>query len=208
MYLMFLMRITHVKFKFLGTKIYISFLFCAVLCLMLAVDRTGLIIPTLFAVFIHESGHLLAMWAADCQPKEIKLIPTSVQIIRNFTEKPHGEAIITLCGPLANFVIFIVLFINYSIFKNEQTLLFAIINLVMGLYNMLPVSQLDGGDLLVYLLCRKFDIYKSESIVRIITVIFALLIFLFGVYLWVSKTFNISVFVFALYLFLCGLIKK
>lgn len=196
------------RFKLLGTKIYVSFLFCAILCLTLAVDGTGLIIPTLFAVFIHESGHLLAMWATDCQPKEIRLIPTSVQIIRSFAEKPHGEAIITLCGPLGNFTVFGVLFVNYSIFKSEQTLLYAIINLVLGLYNMLPVTQLDGGDLLILLLCRKYDVYKSESIVRIITVIFAFLIFLFGTYLWVSKTFNLSVFVFALYLVLCGLIKK
>ena len=104
------------KFKFLGTEIYISFLFCAVICFMLALDRTGLIIPTLFAVLIHETGHLLAMWAADCQPRAIRLIPTSVQIVRSFSPKKYGEAGIAFCGPAANLVLFGVLLVNYLSF--------------------------------------------------------------------------------------------
>ena len=136
------------RFKFFGTEIYISFLFCATGCFMLAVDRTGLIIPTLFAVFVHETGHMLAMWAADCQPKAIRLIPTSVQIVRGFSPKKYGELSITACGPAANLVIFFTLFVNYLIFKSEQSLVFSIINLVIAIFNLLPVSGLDGGTLL------------------------------------------------------------
>lgn len=196
------------KFKFLGTEIYISFLFCAVLCFMLVIDRTGLIIPTLFAVFIHESGHLLAMWAADCQPKSIRLIPTSVQIVRGFSTKKYGEAAIAFCGPAANLVIFGVLFSNYCIFANQQSFVFSILNLVIAVFNLLPVSGLDGGTLLSLLLSRFTDIYKAESIVRIITAAFSFIAFLAGVYLAISGTVNISVFIVAVYLGICSLMKK
>ncbi|MBR3968544.1 MAG: hypothetical protein IKJ93_03030 [Clostridia bacterium] len=196
------------KIKLFGTEIYISFLFCAVLCFMLVIDRTGLIIPTLFAVFIHESGHLLAMWAADCQPKAIRLIPTSVQIVRSFSAKKYGEAAIAFCGPAANLVMFSVLFSNYSIFSSEQSFKFSILNLVMAVFNLLPVSGLDGGTLLTILLSRFTDIYKAESIVRIITGIFSFCSLLLGVYLAVSGTVNISVFIVAVYLGVCSLIKK
>lgn len=196
------------KFKFFGTEIYISFLFCAVLCFMLVVDRTGLIVPTLFAVFIHESGHMLAMWAADCQPRAIRLIPTSVQIVRGFSPKPCGEVAITLCGPAANLVIFGVLLANHFIFKSEQSLLFSLLNLVIAIFNLLPVSGLDGGALLTALIAHFTDIYKAESIVRIITAIFSVVVFLLGIYLWVSGTVNISVFIIAVYLGVCSLIKK
>lgn len=196
------------RFKFLGTEIYISFLFCAVLCFMLMVDRTGLMIPTFFAVFIHESGHLLAMWAADCQPKAIRLIPSSVQIVRGFSPKRYGEAAITACGPVANLVIFGALTANYFIFKSEQSLTFAILNLVIAVFNLLPVSGLDGGILLTIAIARFTDIYKAERIVRIITAVFAFIAFLIGVYLWVSGTVNISVFIVAVYLAVCSLIKK
>lgn len=196
------------KFKLFGTEIYVSFLFCAVVCFMLAIDRTGLVIPTLFAVLLHECGHLLAMWAADCQPRAIRLIPTSVQIIRGFSPKKCGELAITVCGPLANLVVFVALFINYKIFGSEQSLIFAILNLAIALFNLLPVSGLDGGTLLEIAISRLTDIYKAESIVRIITAVFAFFAFLLGVYLWVSGTVNISVFIVALYLGVCSLIKK
>jgi len=197
-----------VKIKLFGTEIYISFLFCAVLCFMLVVDRTGLIIPTLFAVFIHEAGHLLAMYAADCQPRTVRLIPTSVQIIRGFSPKKHGEIAITICGPAANIVLFGSLFANYLIFGSQQSLKFAILNLVIATFNLLPVHGLDGGTLLTVVISKFTDIYKAESIVKIITVVFALAIFLLGVYLWASGTVNISVFIVALYLAVCGLVKK
>lgn len=196
------------KFKLFGTEIYVSVLFCAVVCFMLAVDRTGLVIPTLFAVFIHESGHLLAMWAADCQPRAVRLIPSSVQIVRGFSPKKCGEVAITVCGPAANLVIFGVLFANYFIFKSEQSLTFATLNLVIAAFNLMPVSGLDGGALLTAIIARFADIYKAESIVRIITAVFAFVAFLLGVYLWVSGTVNISVFIVAVYLAVCSLVKK
>lgn len=196
------------NFKFLGTKIYISFLFCAILCLMIAIDRTGLILPTLFAVFVHEGGHLLAMWASDCHPKEIRLIPTSVQIIRDFSSKRHGETTIAACGPAANIVLFGTLYANYYIFKDDHILFFAALNLVIAIFNLLPVYGLDGGTLLTHFLIKFTDFYKAERIVRIITFTFAFIAFLLGVYLWVSNSVNISVFIVAIYLAVCGIVKK
>lgn len=196
------------KFKIFKTEIYVSFLFCAVLCFMLVIDRTGMIIPTLFAVFIHECGHLLAMWAADCQPKAIRLIPTSVQIVRGFSPKRYGETAIAACGPAANIIVFFSLFINYTMFESVQSFNFAILNLVIAIFNLLPVHGLDGGILLTAVISKFTNIYKAESIVKIITVVFAVVIFLLGVYLWVSGTVNVSVFIVAVYLAVCGLVKK
>lgn len=196
------------KFKIFKTEIYVSFLFCAVLCFMLVIDRTGMIIPTLFAVFIHECGHLLAMWAADCQPKAIRLIPTSVQIVRGFSPKRYGETAIAACGPAANIIVFFSLFINYTMFESVQSFNFAILNLVIAIFNLLPVHGLDGGILLTAVISKFTNIYKAESIVKIITVVFAVVIFLLGVYLWVSGTVNVSVFIVTVYLAVCGLVKK
>ncbi len=94
------------RFRLFGTEIYVSFLFCAVIAFMLATDRTGLCIPTIFAIFIHETGHLFAMWVCECQPKSIMLVPASVKITRAFPKVKNGEIIIALSGPLSNIVIF------------------------------------------------------------------------------------------------------
>ena len=96
------------EFKFLGTKIYISFLFAALICFMIALDRTKLILPLIGGTVIHEGAHLLCMWAIGCQPKAVRLIPTSVQIVRNVTFKKYGEELIAAAGPLANILIFLI----------------------------------------------------------------------------------------------------
>lgn len=196
------------KFKFLGTEIYISFLFSAVLSFMLVTDRSGLALPTLFAVFIHESGHLLAMWAAGCQPKAIRLIPASVQIIREIPLiKTKQSVAISLCGPAANIIVFLSLFANFYLFKSESSLRFAILNLILAVFNLLPVYGLDGGDLLCLILTKENDIYKAHQTVKIITAVFALLAFLAFIWLLFGGNLNLSVLIIAIYLVICCTLK-
>ena len=122
------------KFRLFGTEIYISFLFAAVITVMLATDKTGLIIPALFAVIMHEIGHLFAMWVLECAPKRIKLIPASVQITSSFSGRYKNDIIVAVCGPAVNFVLFFTLYFNYLAFKNQLVLYCALLNLIIGLF--------------------------------------------------------------------------
>lgn len=196
------------RFKLFGTEIYVSFLFAAVIALMLATDRTGLVIPTLFAVLVHEIGHLFAMWILGCRPKSIRLIPASVQIVRGFSSRPYGEAVVAVCGPAANIAVFLSLMLNFYYCSSENSLIFGLLNLIIGIFNLLPVSGLDGGTLLSAALAHGMDPQKAEGIVKIITAIMAALAFIAGVYMWVSGRFNLSVFIVALYLLICCIIKR
>lgn len=196
------------KFKIFGTEIYISFLFAALIAFLLATDRTGFIIPTLFASFIHEGGHLFAMWLCGCQPQKIKLIPASMQIVRGFSVSEKREIAIALCGPAANIAVFLCLFLNYLLSENATVLTFALLNLILAFFNLLPVSGLDGGTILKNLWARKTDIYSAEGKVRILT--FALSVFFLaaGVVLALRKETNISLFIMAVYLFICAMVRK
>ena len=195
------------KIKIFGTKIYVSFLFSATLSLMLATDRTGLMIPTLFAVLIHEAGHLFAMWASDCSPKEIRLIPASVQIVESISGAPAGIGVV-LCGPLANLAVAAALFINFYLSGFDISLRFGMLNGVLAVFNMLPVTGLDGGRLIEHIIARKKDLYTAEKTVRIITLIVSAAAFILGVWLALSRNVNISVFIVALYLAVCGMMKR
>lgn len=195
------------RFKIFKTEIYVSFLFAAFILIMLLFDKTGLLIPTLFASLIHETGHLFAMWCLDCQPRKIRLIPASVQIVRSFCFKRNGEIKIAIMGPICNLVLFFVLFLNFLIFKNEGVLTFGILNLVIGVFNLLPVSGLDGGVILEGILEKKTDPYKAKSYVRLLTVFLSFVFFVLGVYLWVSESLNISFFIVAVYLLLSAIIR-
>lgn len=195
------------KFKLLGTEIYVSFLFTAVITVMLATDRTGLALPTLLAVVLHECGHLFAMWVLDCSPKSIKLIPASVQIITDFGKKYTNDIIIALCGPAINFIIFSALYFNYLAFKNEATLNYALLNLIIGVFNSLPVAGLDGGTVLFSLIAKRGDFAKARLTVRLISLAVAVSITVAAVTLTLKGRLNLSMYVIGIYLFISSIIK-
>lgn len=197
------------EFKFLGTKIYISFLFAALLCFMIALDRTKLMLPLLGATVIHEGAHLLCMWGIGCQPKAVRLIPASVQIVRNVTFKKYGEELIAAAGPLANILIFLIFLADYSFCHSENILRFAAVNLCVAVFNLLPVWGLDGGTLIACLISRfSRDPYKGQRVVRIITLFFGVFFFGVGVFLCIRGNVNLSFFAIALYLIIGTLIFK
>lgn len=195
------------KFKVFGTEVYISFLFAAVLTVMLATDRTGLLLPALFAVFMHELGHLFAMWVLECSPKQIRLIPASVQIVRKMEVRQRNEIIIALCGPLVNIILFASLYINFLCFKNEMCLYYAVLNLIIGLFNLLPVSGLDGGTILFNIISRKKEMRTAQIVVRIITFIVALTAITLAVMLTVRGKINLSLYIMGIYFTIMALIK-
>ena len=196
------------RFRFFGTEIYISFLFSAVIAFMIATDRTGLVIPTLFSVLLHEVGHLIFMWIFECEPKSIKLVPSSISITRGMSAKKYGDLLISLAGPMVNLIMFCSLYVNFLITKSAFSFDCALINLAFFIFNMLPVSGLDGGTVLKIILSKKFkDPLKAERIVRIITLAVGLLVGIIGITLIINGELNISVFIVAIYIIISAFIR-
>lgn len=195
------------RFKLFGTEFYISFLFAAVITAMLVFDRTGFILPLLFAVLVHELGHLAAMWVLDCAPKRIRLVPAAVEITTKLQSGGRYEIFIALCGPAINLLLFAILFVNYLAFSNDSYLTVGLINLLIGLFNLLPVTGLDGGTVLFNILCRKAEPSRAALIMRIINFSVALSALVIAVTLCFKGQFNLSFFILALYLAVMSIIK-
>ncbi len=195
------------KFKILGTEIYISFLFMAVITILLATDRTGMAVPSLFAIGVHEIGHLFAMWLLECNPKRIKLIPASVQITSEITKKYKNDIIIALFGPLVNFLLFFVFYFNYLAYKNQLVLCYALLNLLIGAFNSLPVSGLDGGTILFSLIAKKTTLNRAILTLKTITVITAIFVIAFAVFMTIKGKINLSLYIIGIYLLIMSIIK-
>ena len=195
------------RIRLFGTQIYISFLFVALIALMLATDKTGLALPTLFAVVIHEIGHLFCMWLKESTPKSIRLIPASVQITRSVTHRYNNDIAVALSGPTVNLILFCVLYIYYTAFKNQTVLYYALINLIVGCFNLLPVIGLDGGTALFSIIAQKKDVNRAMLTLKIITLSVGTAILLLAVSLTLRGNINISVYIISIYLILSVLIK-
>lgn len=195
------------RFRLFGTEIYLSFLFAALLTIMLATDKTGLVLPTFFAVFMHECGHLFAMWILGCAPKKIKLIPASVQITNAVFTGYKNDFLIAISGPLVNFILFLALYYNYSLFENQFVGYFALINLVLGIFNLLPVKGLDGGTAFLSLLCKFTDINKAEFWVKILSFTIAITVLITALILTIRGKSNITLFIIGAYLIIMSVMK-
>ncbi len=196
------------RFRLFGTEIYVSFLFAALIAVMLATDRTGLALPTLFSVFMHEMGHLFCMWASDTEPREIRLIPTSVQITSSIKGSYKKDIAVAVCGPVVNIILFLILIFNYAAFGIQTVLYYALLNLIIGLFNLLPVNGLDGGTILYSLLAKRMELNRACLIMRIVTALTGLLILAIGIILTLKGKFNVSVYIISVYLFITAIITK
>ena len=194
------------RFKLLGTEFYISFFFAAVITAMIAFDRTGYILPLLFAVLMHEGGHLAAMWILDCAPKRVRLVPASVEITAKMTVSHKNEIAVALCGPLVNIILFITFGLNYLVYKRSLSLICCLINLLIAAFNLLPVRGLDGGTVLFTLISRK-NPEKAGLVMRIINLSLAAVFIVTAVCLCFKGRFNISLFITGLYLIVTGTLK-
>ena len=195
------------RFKLLGTKIHISFLFAAILALLIITDKSGNFLPFSVAVTLHEIAHLITMRIVRCNPKEINLIPASVQIVRDIAARPACEVAISFAGSLMNLCLFMIFYIFYLIWGNMQVLNFAAINLVLAVFNLLPVKGLDGGVIIYKLLCIKMPHNRAMLTVDILTVLTAVAFLVLGVCLAFRGGGNFSLIIMAIYLLLSVIIK-
>nr|MCR5653201.1 hypothetical protein [Ruminococcus sp.] len=154
------------------------------------------------SVIIHETAHLAAMVICKspfCGVKisvfEIKIIEKSRHILDY-----KRDLIITSAGPLAN-ILFFILFFSASVN-------FAVINLLIGAFNLLPAAGLDGGQMIYLLLSKHFSGRISAIILDIITVIISIPLFVLGILVLFRSAYNFSLLLVSMYLILSLFIKE
>lgn len=121
------------------------------------------IILMIFAI-IHELGHLITGIFLKFKPDEVKLTPIGLQIrfktesipANKIKELNIKKAIISLAGPLTNLIIAVTTIVigKYNIYI-QSTYIYQIIiyaNLLIAMFNMIPIYPMDGGRFLNELL--------------------------------------------------------
>lgn len=125
---------------------------------------------------LHEFGHLLIGLALGMKPEKIELRPFGFSISFKLTTEDYNEKIgrankleikkiiVAMAGPLTNcFLIFITLKFNFNVFE-EMMIIYA--NIILILYNILPIYPLDGGRILKGILHIFFGRYKSYKYIN------------------------------------------
>jgi stage IV sporulation protein FB len=84
----------------------------------------------------------------------------------------------------------------------------AAINLIIGLFNIMPVFSLDGGRALESLLLQKLPNEKCEKIITAVSVVFLVPMTFFGFYILIKSGYNFTFLAISIYLSVMLFIKN
>ena len=190
------------NFKFKDIDFEITFLFVALITFVITMNVPANVLITIASSLFHEMGHLLTMSAVGNKPQAVRFEITGMNIKRQQSIKisTKNELLIALGGPFANCVLFVICCFAICFYKSEFLLTVACINLILMTFNLLPVKRLDGGMALYFLLSRRFDAEFCSKILKITSIVFITLIYIWGIYVFVSSGYNFSVIIIAIFL--------
>ena len=191
-----------INFNIFGINFGISVGFMGVVCLMLYIDRLGLMLPTMVAIILHELGHLIVLLAFGQKPKRVEIKVGAVAIIGNFILNKKRELLMLCFGSAFNFIFGTVLYICHMLFENQYLLNFSLVMFVVGAFNLLPIKGLDGGDILNLILLKYFKIKLVNFIICLLSIVIAFLIILLGLCVFLDTKSNVTLILFGIYLLL------
>lgn len=189
-------------FSVFGVKVEITFWYMAFITFIISLNVPSNVLITVFSSLLHEIGHLLVMTSVGNKPQAVRFELTGVNIIRqpDFKISTKNEIIIALGGPLINLFCFLISVTILCVYNNENVLTFGCINLILMTFNLLPIKRLDGGMALYYILAQKYDNLTCSKVLKIISTIFIIVIYLWGIYAFISSSYNISLIIIAIFL--------
>ncbi|AZV55730.1 M50 family metallopeptidase [Clostridium sp. AWRP] len=153
--------------------IKISKYFIPYVIFLIFVGYKGKLIYTFIIVFFHEMVHYLVARYYKFSGFDIEFIAIGTVIkLKDLDEAyPREDLIISISGPAANLIFSAVFYFAYKNFCSSLCYMLFSINLVIGLFNLIPAFPLDGGRILRSVLSLKMT-YKKANRVMIITSIF------------------------------------
>ena len=182
------------SFKFRNISIEISFWFVAVIALMLTLFPESQAFYCFIFCIIHECGHLFIMLLLGKKVASIKFGYFGIKIFTDKKILPSlKEAAIASGGPVMNMFTAAVLFL-----VGQPT--FAIFNLSLAFFNLLPVSILDGGHILSAL-------FPESKAIKVLSILCSVFLLIFGIITAIYSKKNFTLLIVSLYI-MTGIISK
>ena len=172
-------------------KLHVSFLILAGLWIAYNLTSVGVsaaIFSTLLgaslfgSVLLHEIGHAEMARAFKIPTRHITLYPFGgIAAIAKEPKAGSEEFFIAIAGPVVNFIIagFV---LPFTFLGSEIVGWILLINVVMGIFNLIPAYPMDGGRILRSLLATKMGKTKATKISLNVSQIFSAIFLCIGIF--------------------------
>ena len=160
------------------------FIFIIIFIITRQIEIYGMLM--LFA-FLHELGHLFAGILLGFKPQSLKLNALGLSVNFKVNTKDYNsklkngnilavkKLVIAIIGPLFNFLLVFLFFLfNGKIFGIEKNILIYS-NLLIGLFNLIPIYPLDGGRIvknILHISSGLEDTYSYMSLISFVSIVF------------------------------------
>lgn len=166
------------EIKLLKLTLHPLFLILGVVLFLMG-EFSVFIICSLSAL-LHEYGHFIVAERLGYKMHKIRLMPFGAELfgdLDSFDNK--DELLIAICGPIVNVLIVLLLLGLWWLKPELYNFTYEIfsVNLVMGIFNLLPIFPLDGGRVVLCFLSSRMERRKAASIVKSVTKVFSVILF-------------------------------
>lgn len=145
-------------------KIDVNFRIFLIIILICFLYRINIYFIFLISILLHEIAHMIVGVCLGLKIKRIMFNPLGLClefVCFKERKKTIKKIIINLSGPIFNFIFAIIVsYLNIE-YKLKVDLFYT--NLLLGIFNLLPIIPLDGGKVLKEILSIKYG-YKNANI--------------------------------------------
>lgn len=145
------------EFTVLKTRVKISPLFFAVLTAFLLTNRGGIAAAVIGFSLLHELCHFAALAAFKKPPREVCISAAGISM-RLCGMRTAQKVLVFAAGAAGNFA-------AAAVFSAAGKRLFCAVNLVIGVFAMLPLCSTDGGSIIAAL-AESFFPERAEKLCK------------------------------------------
>ncbi len=131
--------------------------------LMLWLEGTEPFLILMLSAAFHELGHILAIYLCGFEIRRFDILPMGALLVCPEGIPYNKETVIALSGPLTSLFAGGISLILGILFKNHLWLFSAVVNMVLGLFNLMPFKKLDGGKALFCGLMSRPDSKQKKA---------------------------------------------
>lgn len=173
-----------------------NFLLVTVIFFVLLFDKLNIFFYLILASFMHETGHIAACLICGYRPV-LKITLFGICLF-NYPDHKIKKLFVLVSGPAVNGVMAAILFYLMNNSFSVNIYVFYCVNLLLFIFNLLPVSFLDGGQIAASV-CKNVLVLKIMDIIALTVALTLVLQYtedttkslltmvLFGIYYYINK---------------------